>query len=272
VLDILTIVEWYRALTAAAVILLLLGWESLTPAFAFFKERAAARIRHGLVNVILFVVNVLIVRFAFVALWLATAEWTIWHGFGIANWLGLADSVWHTVVVILLFDLWTYWWHRANHKIRFFWRFHRVHHSDIEMDVTTANRFHFGELLFSSVLRIPLIALFGAAIWEVAVYELVLFPVVQFHHANVALPGRLDRALRTVIVTPDMHKVHHSEIRRETDSNYTSMFSFWDRLFRSFLIRETTRDVDFGVAAPPEEDTQSLSTLLASPFRYRRDL
>ncbi|MDX1531724.1 MAG: sterol desaturase family protein [Rhodothermales bacterium] len=166
----------------------------------------------------------------------------------------------------MVFDVWTYAWHRINHRVPFLWRFHRVHHADAEMDVTTASRFHVGELALSSALRIPLIVLVGVYAWELLLYETLMFAVVQFHHANVGLPARLDRALRAVIVTPAMHKVHHSRLQPETDSNYSSLFSWWDRLFRSFRLRERPEEIRFGLDAFDGEAHRTLGGLLRMPL------
>ena len=115
------------------------------------------------------------------------------------------------------------------------------------MDVTTASRFHTGEIVLSSVFRVPVLALIGCNLGELALYELLLFAVVQFHHANVALPDRLDRVLRLVIVTPALHKVHHSIVRAESDANYSSLFSWWDRVFRTLRLVREPRKIIFGV-------------------------
>ena len=130
-----------------------------------------------------------------------------------------------------------YAWHRINHRVPFLWRFHRVHHSDAQMDVTTASRFHTGEIALSSLLRIPLILALGVTAWQLVLYETMMFGVVQFHYANIALPPRAESVVSRVIVTPTMHKVHHSRWQPETDSNYSAMLSVWDRLFGSFRRR-----------------------------------
>jgi sterol desaturase/sphingolipid hydroxylase (fatty acid hydroxylase superfamily) len=148
---------------------------------------------------------------------------------------------------VFLLDAWTYGWHWLNHRVPFFWRFHRWHHADRAMDVTTASRFHTGEIVLSSVFRVPVLALIGCSLGELALYELLLFAVVQFHHANIALPDRLDRGLRLVIVTPALHKVHHSVVRAESDSNYSSLFSWWDRVFRTLRLVREPRRIVFGV-------------------------
>ncbi|MDX1636765.1 MAG: sterol desaturase family protein, partial [Balneolaceae bacterium] len=182
-------------------------------------------------------VNALAVSLVFVALWAVTAEWSWQESFGLLHRFEMGIIA-HGILAVLLLDAWMYIWHRMNHEIPFFWRFHRVHHSDPSMDVTTASRFHIGEIVFSSLLRIPIIALLGIHLGELLLYETIAFGVVQLHHADIGLPGKLDLMLRTVIVSPLMHKVHHSRWQPETDSNYGSLFSFWDRLARSFRMRD----------------------------------
>jgi sterol desaturase/sphingolipid hydroxylase (fatty acid hydroxylase superfamily) len=180
------------------------------------------------------------------------------------HWLSLPAAA-RLVLALLLIDAWTYFWHRMNHRWRFLWRFHRVHHSDAKMDVTTANRFHFGEVFISSVMRVPVLVLAGMHLGELVIYESALFAVVQLHHANIGLPERLDRWLRAVLVTPAMHKVHHSRWQPETDSNYASLFSFWDRLFRTFRLRADPRTIEYGLPGFDRAEQHTLAGLLTTP-------
>ncbi len=209
---------------------------------------------------------------ATVALWSWAAQWASLHRFGLLNWLGL--TLWpHALGAIASFDLWMYWWHRANHRVGLLWRFHRTHHSDPKMDVTTAHRFHFGEILFSSLLRVPVILLVGVRLWELVCYETLLFAVVQLHHANVALAPKLDRCLRVLIVTPTIHKVHHSRFQPETDSNYSSLFSLWDRLFHTLKLRPDPATIEFGLKEFDSKETQTFLGLLKTPWgrKVRRE-
>jgi len=121
-----------------------------------------------------------------------------------------------------------------NHKIPLLWRIHRVHHSDIEFDVTTAIRFHPVEIALSMGFKIGLVYLLGPAAWTVVVFEILLNGSAMFNHANIALPKKLDRVIRSVLVTPDMHRIHHSAITSETNSNYGFSLSIWDRLFGTY--------------------------------------
>jgi sterol desaturase/sphingolipid hydroxylase (fatty acid hydroxylase superfamily) len=116
-------------------------------------------------------------------------------------------------------------------------------------------------------LRVPVIALLGLQLWELALYELAMFTVVQLHHANIAWPVRMDTGLRAVIVTPFMHKVHHSRWRPETDSNYSSLFSFWDRLFRTFRLRDDPRTLQFGLQEFDGRENHTMTGLLATPLK-----
>jgi sterol desaturase/sphingolipid hydroxylase (fatty acid hydroxylase superfamily) len=223
----------------------LLAWETAQPFFPLFRG-AADRARHAAWNLALGALNTAVVALAFAGLWLATTEWAAAHRLGLLNLLELPAWA-RAVAAVLLLDAWTYAWHRLNHRVPFLWRFHRWHHADRAMDVTTASRFHTGEIVLSSILRVPVLALIGCGIGELALYELMLFAVVQFHHANLALPARLDRVLRLVIVTPSLHKVHHSIVRAECNSNYASLFSWWDRLLGTRRIAAEPRRIVFGI-------------------------
>lgn len=166
----------------------------------------------------------------------------------------------------VLFDLWMYLWHRANHQIRFLWRLHRVHHTDPAMDCTTALRFHPGEILLSGLANLPVLIALGMSFGGFVFYKSVMIAVILFHHSNLRVPIRIDQGLRHIIVPPSMHRVHHSEIRGETDSNYGTVFSFWDRLFGSMRLRADTRAIRFGIGRFEGDDWQGPLRLLAIPF------
>lgn len=247
-IDAATLQSW-RIPASLGVLAALFAWETAQPFFGLFARSPhpwGTRLRHAATNIGIGVLNGLAIRFGFVALWLATIQWTTTHHTGLLNWLSVPPTL-RWVLALFLLDAWTYYWHRLNHTVAFFWRFHRLHHSDRQMDVTTANRFHFGEITLSSLVRVPVLALIGCRLDELALYELLLFAVVQFHHANIGLPEWLDRGLRTVIVTPHLHKVHHSVVVAEQNANYSSLFSWWDRIARSFRLAPDLSQVVFGV-------------------------
>jgi len=244
---------------------ILLVWETVRPFFPFFKGHPKLRGAHLARNVAIGLLNGVLVLACFSFLWRTGMAWSAETGFGLLYRGGLPGWA-HAIAAVLLLDLWTYGWHRANHRIPWLWRLHRVHHSDPWMDVTTARRFHPGEILPSSALRIPLLALLGIHLWELALYGTLLMVVIDFHHANIAVPERLDRWLRIFIATPAMHKVHHSRIQAETDSNYTSLLSFWDRVFGSFRLRPDLSAIEPGLDEWSAETYQSLPGMLATPF------
>jgi len=256
------------AMLVGLVILML--WETAHPFFEYFRRAPKKRGTHALRNLLFGGLNAGLISVVFVGLWGAAAIWADQHGLGLLHWLGAAVDLptWgHALGAVLLLDAWMYVWHRINHEIPFLWRFHRVHHNDPTMDVTTASRFHTGEIAISSTLRIGIVLLFGIFLWELVLYETVMFAVVQFHHANVNLPAWLDRALRTVIVTPNMHRVHHSRYQPETDSNYSSLFSLWDRIGRSFRLRDDPSTIDLGLHGWDAPDDQSFLGMLRAPIK-----
>jgi len=175
------------------------------------------------------------------------------------GWTGLALDV-------LILDCWIYWWHRANHEWPLLWRFHEVHHLDEFLDASSALRFHFGEVFISSLVRAAVILALGVPLTSVLVFETLLALSAMFHHSDVRLPPRLERALSRVIVTPSIHWVHHHAIRRDTDSNYAALLSVWDRLFASRSPTVRTPDMPIGTEGLKD---RGLPGLLARPFQRR---
>lgn len=267
---VLTSLQETQIIAMVGILILMFLWESVQPFYAYFTGSFKSRGKHAFRNMIIGAINGLLVSVVFVGLWLAASVWAETHRFGVMHWLQDATGlpVWaHAVGAILLLDFWTYAWHRMNHEIPFFWRFHSVHHSDNKMDVTTASRFHLGEIFFSSFFRIPLIALFGVYLWELVLYEIIMFAVVQFHHANVGLPEKYDRLLRIIIVTPNMHRVHHSRWQPETDSNYSSLFSFWDRIARTFRLNPKPETIHLGLDEFDREEDQTVGGMMKTPVK-----
>lgn len=182
-------------------------------------------------------------------------------------WLPSWSWLW---VDLLLLDLWIYWWHRANHRLSWLWRFHRVHHLDQWLDVTSAVRFHFGEVILSALVRAAVIFCFALPVSSVIIFESLILIITGFHHSNVRLPKKLEYWLSLLIITPSIHWVHHHVEQRDTDSNYGAICSFWDRLFGSKSATVRTPDMQIGL---DQSSDQGLLRLLAAPFRlesYRR--
>jgi sterol desaturase/sphingolipid hydroxylase (fatty acid hydroxylase superfamily) len=189
---------------------------------------------------------------------------------GLLPWLALPSAA-VTALALLTMDLSFYYWHRLNHRLPLLWRFHNVHHVDRYLDVTTALRFHFGEIMFSTFFRSLQVTLLGVGPVAYVIYEALLQSANLFHHSNLRLPIGFERALNLVFVTPRMHGIHHSEIEGEANSNYSVVFSFWDRLHRSLCLGVPQAEVTVGVPAYREPADQRLLGALSLPFRRQRD-
>ncbi len=181
----------------------------------------------------------------------------------LAGWLGVAILV----VDLIILDLWTYWLHRAYHRVPLMWRLHEVHHRDAFLDTTSALRFHLGEVVLSACLRLIPIMLLATPLMTVIIFEILLLSVALFHHSNLRLPKTFERALSLLIITPSIHWVHHHAIRADTDSNYGAVLSCWDRLFASRSSHIRTPDMKIGAEGVEE---LSFIGLLLAPFMRKR--
>lgn len=192
------------------------------------------------------------------------------HGVGIAAALPVAEPA-RLVVAFLLLDLSFYWWHRANHRLPWLWRFHNVHHLDPELDVSTALRFHFGEVALSSLFRVVQIAAVGPSPLAFAVYEVCFQANTLFHHSNTRLPIAVERLLARLLVTPRMHGIHHSQVEAEASSNYGVVLPWWDRAHRTLRLNVPQAAIAIGVPGYARPEDNRLLALLAHPFRRQRD-
>jgi len=230
--------------------------ECFFPYFAFPK----GKLRHAFRNGSITIGNAVIVNLFFLPL-VFLAMGTSWGVFARVELFWMVELL----LTLLLLDIMTYWMHVAFHKFHFLWRFHRMHHSDTMMDVTTGARFHIGEHAISLAVRALLFAVFSMRLEYILIYELLSVANVFFHHANITLPERLDRFYRMFLTSPRMHKVHHSNRRKETDSNYTSLLSVWDRVFGTYVyVREPKRLV-YGIKGL--EDEQTVSRMVLTPLK-----
>lgn len=235
-------------------------WETWRPFFG----QAEGRCRHAAHNLAIALFNTVVLGLAFASVTLTVVAWTEENQFGLLNAIGVSGPLRFLLALVLL-DGWMYVWHRANHTIPLLWRFHRMHHSDLHMDVTTATRFHLGEHLGASLLRLGLIPLAGFEVWNLVVYDTLVIAITQFHHADISL-GSCDRWLRLFIVTPDMHKVHHSDWQPETDSNYSTVLTVWDRIARTFRMRSDPKTLVFGLHEFTEVSWQTWWGMIKTPF------
>ncbi len=258
--------ETWRLLTSATLLMALLGWETIRPYYPFFVQSRWRRCLHAGRNLFLGAINAALNLGVCAGIWWVIGQWAEGNGWGILY--GMGFSGWGRVLAAcLLLDCWMYFWHRLNHQSQFLWRFHAVHHSDQTMDVTTASRFHIGELLLSCLFRIPVVVAFGITVFELALFEGALFLMTLFHHANIGVSPNGDRVLRTVVVTPLMHKVHHSRVQAEADSNYAAFSSIWDRLFSTYRTPSNPERLRLGLPNRQGENAETLSALLWLPFR-----
>lgn len=238
-------------------------WEVASPLQRFTYRKWS----HALVN-FFFTGTTIVVNFALAFLLLAASQWATERQVGV---LALIPSwpLWAKALVgLLLLDLVGAWLaHFVEHKTPPLWRLHLIHHSDQTVDTTTANRHHPGESVVRFAFTLAAVVVTGAPMWLVFMYQSLSVVLSQFNHANIALPRALDRALSWVIVSPDMHKVHHHYVLPWTDSNYGNVFSVWDRLFGTFLSMERAALV-YGIdthMAPQEHAT--VGALLTMPLR-----
>lgn len=253
-----------RLLTFGAVLALMAVWEFLAPRRPTSHSRGVRWAN----NLGLLAVDVLAVRLVFPLAAVGFALLLEERGLGLFNQVGVAWPAAVLVSVIAL-DLTVYLQHRLFHAVPALWRLHRVHHVDPDFDVTTGVRFHPLEILISLAIKLAIIALLGAPAVAVLIFELLLNAISMFNHGNIRLPRPLDRVLRYLVVTPDMHRVHHSVWRQETDANFGFNLPWWDRLFGTY--RDQPRDGHQGMTIGTGEFRDPgellLPRLLTQPFR-----
>jgi sterol desaturase/sphingolipid hydroxylase (fatty acid hydroxylase superfamily) len=230
--------------------------ECLFPYFDTFKNKSLHAVRN--IGVIAF--NAVITNLLLIPLIVLSTDTSR----GLFNTVSMDWKV-ELILTILFIDALTYILHVLFHKLPFLWRFHRMHHSDTEMDVTTGSRFHIGEHIITILIRSGLYAICAMKLDYILVYETVFLANVLFHHANISIGNTLDKGFRIFLTSPLMHKVHHSDLKVETDSNYTSLLSLWDRLFRTYRIVLNPKDIVYGIKGLKEE--QTILKMLLTPFK-----
>ncbi|NJB37314.1 sterol desaturase family protein [Croceivirga sp. JEA036] len=227
--------------------------------------------RHALPN-LFFTLTTIVVNFPLAFLLLKTSRWTIEHKFGIINWLPEMPLWLYVVLGVLLLDLiGAYTAHLVEHKVKPLWMVHLVHHSDHHVDTTTANRHHPLESFIRYIFTLIGVFLVGAPVGIIMLYQSLSVVSSQFNHANISLPKRADELLSYILVSPDMHKVHHHYVLPYTDSNYGNIFSIWDRIFGTYMELDREKIV-YGVDTfPNEKENSSIKGLLKQPFhKYRK--
>ncbi len=253
------------AVALAGVFVLLLGTERVFP-LRLRTTPAAARILINLIfSALVFACGVVVIRPVAMALMDLSATKSL----GLLPIIALPKYL-QLVLGFGLMDLSFYYWHRINHQWRFLWRFHSVHHVDPDLDVTTSFRFHVVEIFFSTGFRAIQVLLLGISPLTYIIYDLVFQLSTMFHHSNLKIPIAVERRLNWVLVTPRMHGIHHSIVRRETNSNYSVIFRCWDQLHHSLILNVAQARITIGVAGYLEAKDNGLWALLAQPFRRPR--
>jgi len=202
------------------------------------KQRTQPRVRRWFTNIAIIVLDSFLLRMVVglisAGLAVGVAAFAGAQGWGLFNLMDAPQWL-EFILALILFDMMIYWQHVASHYIPMLWALHQVHHADRDIDATTGIRFHPVEIIFSMLYKMVLILLIGPSVAAMFIFEVILNGCAVFNHANIKLPKALDAFIRLFLVTPDMHRVHHSVIRRETNSNYGFSISLWDRLFGSYI-------------------------------------
>ncbi len=243
-----------KGLVVSAILLLMFTIERWRPAAVSPPPNIARLAR----NMGLWGINLLSSPWLVLPLTLLAAEHALqWRGDWLSGWPSL-------VLDLLLLDIWLYWWHRANHEVPLLWRFHSVHHLDQWLDVSSSLRFHFGEVWLSALARGLFIVLMGIDYLSVLLFESLILIAAGFHHSNIRLPPGFERALSKIVITPSIHWVHHHVVREDTDSNYGTILSCWDRFFGTRSATQRAPDMPLGIAG---EADKSFARLLLQPVK-----
>jgi sterol desaturase/sphingolipid hydroxylase (fatty acid hydroxylase superfamily) len=253
-----------RLIAAAATFAGMAAWEVFAPRRAL----SAGRARRWPSNLGIVVIDALLVRLVLPAAAVGAALYAAGHGIGLFHWLNLRLSV-AALLGFLILDLIIYGQHVVFHHVPWLWRLHRMHHADLDIDVTTGLRFHPFEILISLAIKMAAVMALGVPPVAVFVFEVVLNATSLFNHSNGSLRPGVERLLRFIVVTPDMHRVHHSIVRAETDSNFGFNLPWWDRLFGTYRRDPAAGHEDMTIGLPIFRDARELrlDRMLTQPFR-----
>jgi sterol desaturase/sphingolipid hydroxylase (fatty acid hydroxylase superfamily) len=257
-----------RLIFFGAIFSALAAFELWSPRLERDEFHGALKARRWFTNLSILLLSSLAIRVIFPLAAVGTAVWAKGSGYGLFNLLGISPLLAGILAFVILdFAVWLE--HVASHKFPLFWRIHRMHHADTGFDVTTALRFHPVEIILSMFWKALIIVLIGAPALSVLIFEIVLNGSAMFNHANIKLPNRVDALVRKVIVTPDMHRVHHSTIQTETDSNYGFNFPVWDKLFGTYKDQPQAGHEAMQIGQTRWRDGEPVSLLwsLILPFR-----
>ena len=257
---------WIRLGVFITVLAIMMLWENLKPN----RLSPVSASKRWFSNFSMVLLGAVVARLiiptglAAIAIYAQNNQIGVWNSISVTLWLSVPISV-------LLFDCLIYWQHRVFHRVPMLWRIHRVHHADPHLDASTGLRFHPIEIALSLVVKIAAVILLGAPILAILIFEVVLNATAIFNHSNIKLPVKVDRFLRMFIVTQAMHRIHHSQVVSETDSNFGFNLSIWDRLFGSYIADAKNGDdgIKLGLKeySSPQTNT-NLKALLLMPFKH----
>lgn len=253
-----------RLSVALGIFLVMICWEYFSPR----RVQHTTRLKRWPINIGLAVFNMMLMRLtvggiAYLSAVNATDQgWGLLNQFSIPAWAAF-------VATVLLLDLAIYGQHVISHKWKLLWRLHQIHHTDIEIDASTAVRFHPLEIMISMAYKVAIIYLIGAEPLAVIAFEIILNATATFNHSNINLPVKVDKVLRWVLITPDVHRIHHSTVQSETDSNYGFSISLWDRLFRTYVAEPEATQTTLDIGLPEYRNQKELGfmQLLWLPFK-----
>ena len=257
-----------RLTSFAGVLLAMALWELVAPR----RKLTAAKPLRWASNLGLVTLNTVLVRLATPLSAVAMAALAAQRGWGLLNWI--AWPAWLEIVLgVIALDLAIYLQHVMFHAVPALWRLHLVHHADLDIDVTTGLRFHTLEILLSMAIKVGAVLVIGPSVWAVVAFEVLLNATSMFSHSNVRMPAWLDRLLRLVVVTPDMHRVHHSVIQRETNSNFGFNLPWWDYLLGTYRVQPEQGHDGMTTGLPQlrdERQTERLHHMLLLPWSAPR--
>ena len=261
--DLLANEHWIRIAMFAGIFAVMAIWEYVAPR----RARAVSRSARWSANLGIVVLNSLVVRFLLPTTVVGFATAMEAQGAGLLHMVEWPDWVTFVVAIVLL-DLAIYFQHVLFHAVPTLWRLHRMHHADVDVDVTNGLRFHPIEILLSALIKMGVIAALGTPAAAVVVFEVLLNGLAMFNHSNVNIPGRAERVLRWLLVTPDMHRIHHSWHAKEHNSNFGFNLSLWDRIFGTHIQypQEGQKNMVLGLRSWREPQWQRLDQMLLQPF------
>ena len=240
-------------------------WEILAPRRVLSINKS----KRWVSNLGIVVLNTFVIRILFPTAAAGVAIYSITKGWGVFNIIN--TPAWIEVFLsVILLDMVIYWQHVLFHKVPFLWRLHRMHHADMDFDVTTGSRFHPIEIILSMLIKFAAVIIIGVPVVAIIIFEVLLNLTAMFNHSNVKLSLGLDKVIRIILVTPDMHRVHHSVIVKETNSNFGFNLSIWDRLFKSYIAQPKEGHINMTIGLTEyrnEQEAERLPGMLMIPFK-----